>query len=419
MITPQASCNDINEFGLLPVNDALSRILSSVPVIAGYERLNIELCCGRILAEAVNATLNVPAHTNSAVDGYALRASDLPKQGTAAFEIAGHAYAGMPFPGSVASGRCIRIMTGAPMPEDLDTVIMQEQAELDGNRIRIDARHKAGQNVRKAGEDLQEGQRILSPGKWLTPPDIGLIASLGLAEINVRRKLTVAIVSTGNEISSIGSTLGVGGLYDSNRYSLMAALDRSGIEIINLGIIEDNPEALLECFQRTAAIADVIIATGGVSVGEADYTKTALQATGEIDFWKVAIKPGRPLAFGHIGKSVFFGLPGNPVAVMVTFYLFVLPALEKMLGVTDKPTAPVFLARTTENIRKKPGRTEVPRGIIVQDQHGLWTVKTTGKQGSGILSSMSRANAFIILEHERDAVKAGEWVKVLPFAGLF
>ncbi len=419
MIISQPSCNDILEAGLIPVQDALARILSAVPVIDDYERLTIEKARGRTLAEAVTADFNVPAHTNSAVDGYAIHAADLPAQGTASLHIAGEAYAGKPYAGVVKHGQCLRIMTGAIMPEELDTVIMQEQAERHGNAIMIDSRHKKGQNVRKAGEDLKQGETVLQPGKLLTPPDIGLIASLGIAEINVSRKLRIAIASTGNEVFALGSTRSASGLYDSNRYSLLAALDRPDIETINLGIIGDNPEALLSRFEQASGYADAILSTGGVSVGEADYTKTALQASGNIAFWKVAIKPGRPLAFGNLNNAVFFGLPGNPVAVMVTFYLFVLPALEKMLGITNKPIAPVFQARTTEDLRKKPGRTEVPRGIIEQDENRQWLVKTTGKQGSGILSSMSQANAFIILEHDRADVKSGEWVWVQPFAGLF
>lgn len=419
MIISQPSCNDILETGLIPVKDALARILSAVPVIDDYECLTIEKARGRTLAEAVTAAFNVPAHTNSAVDGYAIHAADLPVQGTASLHIAGEAYAGKPYAGFVKRGKCLRIMTGAVMSEELDTVIMQEQVERQGNSIIIDSRNKKGQNVRKSGEDLKQGETVLQPGKLLTPPDIGLIASLGIAEINVSRKLRIAIASTGNEVFGLGSPRSASGLYDSNRYSLLAALDRPDIETVNLGIIEDNPEALLTRFEQASDYADVILSTGGVSVGEADYTKTALQASGNIAFWKVAIKPGRPLAFGNINNAVFFGLPGNPVAVMVTFYLFVLPALEKMLGITNKPIAPVFQAKTTENLHKKPGRTEVPRGIIEQDENRQWLVKTTGKQGSGILSSMSQANAFIILEHDRADVKAGEWVWVQPFAGLF
>ncbi|MGR8952121.1 MAG: molybdopterin molybdotransferase MoeA [Gammaproteobacteria bacterium] len=419
MITTQPSCNDIHEPGLIPLDQALGRILSAVPVISGCERITIEKARGRALSEAVTAGFDVPRHTNSAVDGYAIRAADIPSDGAAVLEIAGKTYAGEAFDGVIGPGQCLRIMTGALMPAVLDTVIMQEHAEVRTDAIVIDGRHKPGQNVRKAGEDISQGQTILHPGKLLTPPDIGLIASLGIPEISVARRLRIAVASTGDEIYGLGSMPGAVGLYDSNRYSLMAALDRPDIDVIDLGIVEDRPEALLSAFEGAGQFADVIISTGGVSVGDADYTKTALQASGQIGFWKVAIKPGRPLAFGRIGNAVFFGLPGNPVAVLVTLYLVVLPALEKMLGITNKPIAPTFLARTLEDLRKKPGRTEVPRGILAQDQNNQWTVRSTGKQGSGILSSMSLANAFIILEHDRGRVMAGESVWVRPFTGLF
>ncbi|MFZ2170495.1 MAG: gephyrin-like molybdotransferase Glp [Methylococcaceae bacterium] len=419
MSNPQTSCTDIHESGLISFKDAVSQILSDIPAIQGFERLNIEKARGRTLYEPVIAAFNVPTFTNSAVDGYAMYSSDLPVQGECRLEIIGRANAGKPYNGEIKSGQCLRIMTGAVVPEGLDVVIMQEHVALKGNEILIDARHKAGQNIRKAGEDIQQGQAVLHPGKYLTPPDIGLMASLGIAEINVSRRLKVAIASTGNEVFSLGSTPCSGGIYDSNRYSLLAALDRPDIEVINLGILEDDPASLLDSFHKASDYADVIISTGGVSAGDADYTKTALQACGQIEFWKVALKPGRPLAFGNINNAAFFGLPGNPVAVMVTFYQFVLPALEKMSGINNKPIAPVFLARATRDLRKKPGRTEILRGIIEQDDRGDWVVKSTGQQGSGILSSMSLANAFIILDHESSSVKAGEWVKVQPFAGLF
>jgi len=419
MITSQSTCNDIDEPGLMPLNDALARILAATPRVGGFERIPIENARGRTLAEAVTAGFDVPGYANSAVDGYALRGSDLPTAGTRIFEIAGKAYAGESFRDTVAAGQCLRIMTGAVMPAGLDTVIMQEHTELQGHAILVDSRHKPGQNVRKAGEDIQHGQTVLHPGKWLTPPDIGLIAALGIPEIPVARKLRIAIASTGDEIVGLGQTPAPGGRYDSNRYSLLAALDRPDIEVLDLGIVADKPEILLDTFARAGDFADVILSTGGVSVGEADYTKTALQATGQIAFWKVALKPGRPLAFGKVGNAVFFGLPGNPVSVLVAFYLLVLPALENMLGITNKPVAPVFLARALEDLRKKPGRTEAQRGIIEQDQHGEWSVRSTGKQGSGILSSISQANALIILEHDRAGVKAGERVWVKPFAGLF
>ncbi len=419
MIKPQASCEDIYEEGLISVDKARNQILESVVTVQGTEQLAIENARGRCLAEDVTATFNVPAHDNSAVDGYAVYEEDLPEQDTVRLEIAGQAFAGKPYQEEVALGQCIRIMTGAVLPKGMNTVIMQEHVALEDDFIEIGAMHKGGQNVRLAGEDIAHGKTVLEAGKYLTPPDIGLLASLGIAEIKVTRKLRVAIASSGDEIFALGERLSDSGLYDSNRYSLLAALERADIEVIDLGIIDDDPKSLLEAFQNASSHADLIISTGGVSVGDADHTKTALQASGDIDFWKIAIKPGRPLAFGHIGNAAFFGLPGNPVAVMVTLYQFVLPALEKMFGIVDKPLLPVFKAQALGNIRKRAGRTEVQRGILMQDNNGDWLVKTTGKQGSGILRSMSLANAFIVLEHDRESVKAGEYVNVQPFSGLF
>jgi molybdopterin molybdotransferase len=418
MINTKPSCTDIDETGLISVNEALTLILTDVQQASGYERIAIEKANKRTLAEAVTAPFNVPAHTNSAVDGYAICCADLSQDGMTSLGVIGVAYAGEPFTGIIKSGKCVRIMTGAIIPDNVDAVVMQEHAETHDAIIVIDDRHKSGQNIRKAGEDIQLGETILQLGRFLTPADIGLMASLGIAEVNVNRKLKVAIVSTGNEIHSIGQALTPGAIYDSNRYLLLTMLDRPDIEIINLGIQKDNLDELTKTFQEASQYADVIISTGGVSVGAADYTKAALQSSGEISFWKIAIKPGRPLAFGKINNCIFFGLPGNPVAVMVTFYQFVLPALEKMLGIKNKPIAPIFLAQTTEDLRKKPGRTEIQRGIIEQNANGVWTAKTTGKQGSGILRSMSLANAFIILDHDQAAIKAGDWVKVQPFSGL-
>lgn len=416
----QPNCTDINEPGLIRFDEALAQILNSVSSIDDFERIAIEKACSRALQQSIVSSFNVPPHTNSAVDGYAVNSQDLPADGkTAKLKISGIAYAGKPCAQTNTPGQCIRIMTGAVLPEGCDTVIMQEQVIVENEHILLDDRHRPGQNVRQAGEDLQLGQTVLPSGKFLTPPDIGLIASLGITEINVKRKIKIAIASTGDEIHNIGSTLTGSGIYDSNRYSLMAALDRPDVEIINLGIIEDHPEALLECFNETSGYCDMIISSGGVSVGDADHTRMALQQTGQVNFWKVAIKPGRPLAFGKINDAVFFGLPGNPVAVMVTFYLFVLPALEKILGITDKPIAPAIKAKSLENIRKRPGRTEIQRGIIEKNVNGDWTVKTTGKQGSGILRSMSLANAFIILPHEASMVKKGDLVTIQPFSGLY
>lgn len=418
MIESQPSCTDIFESGLMPCSEALDRIMARLPKISGYERIPLQNACGRTLHEPVISHINVPPHTNSAVDGYAFYAEDIPSSNTTELNVIGQALAGKPFRGSVQKGACVRIMTGAELPPGLDVVAMQEHVGVFENHIEIDSRHKRGQNIRLAGEDLKCGETVLKPGKWLTPADIGLMASLGLTEINVNRKLKVAIASTGDELCEPGDLTSPGGIYDSNRYSLIAALTRPDIEIVNLGIIPDNAEKLLDCFNQTGRFADMILSTGGVSVGEADFTKSVLQHSGQVEFWKVAIKPGRPLAFGQIDKAAFFGLPGNPVAVLVTFYYFVLPALEQMLGINGKPVAPTLKARVSENLRKKPGRTEIQRGILSRDEKGEWRVATTGKQGSGILRSMSLANAFIVLEHEAGDVKAGEWVTVQPFAGF-
>jgi molybdopterin molybdotransferase len=420
VLSIQSNCTDIYEPGLLPVDLALNKILSALRPIDDYETINIEDAKGRTLAQAITASFSVPRHNNSAVDGYALNAIDIPTKGTTSLTIIGSAFAGKPFLNTIHPGQCVRIMTGAVIPEGADTVIMQEQVELNNTVINIDNRPKSGQNIRLAGEDIQQDETILEPGKFITPADIGLIASLSIAEIYVKRKLKIAIASTGNEVMSIGDTPSDSSyIYDSNRYSLYSALNRPDIEIFNLGILEDNPEALLSSFKQASQYADVIISSGGVSVGDADHTKTALKQSGNVDFWKIAIKPGRPLAFGYIENSVFFGLPGNPVAVMVILSQFVFPALEQMLGINNKPVAPKLLVKTTEDIRKKPGRTEIVRGILEQDLQGDWTVKTTGKQGSGILRSMSLANSFIILEHDRSSVKAGEMVSVQLFSGLF
>ncbi len=419
MIDKQPSCQDIFEAGLMPVDKAKTHIASLTEALTTAETVPLERAVKRVLATHIIAPFNVPPHDNSAVDGFALSAADIPANGSRKLFIEQSIHAGDNANYSLTPGYCFRIMTGARIPVGADTVSMQEHVESGDGFIIIDNQINAGDNIRRAGEDLAQGETILPAGKYLTAADIGLLASLGLGEINVRRKLRVALASTGNEVFDIGEKPAAGGIYDSNRYSLQAALQSPAIEIINLGIIKDDPKQLHDCLQQASQFADVIISSGGVSVGEADHTKTALQSSGQINFWKLAIKPGRPMAFGRLGDCLFFGLPGNPVAVMVTYYLFVKPALEQKMGIQPTPIQPTIQAQTLENIRKKPGRTEIVRAVLSQNEQGEWQVKTTGKQGSGILRSMSLANCFIVLEHERGSVKAGEKVVTLPFSGLF
>ncbi len=415
----ESSCTDRNEFGTLRADEALQRIVAAVKPVTGYEQVPLPDALGRVFHAAVVSPIDVPAHTNSAVDGYAINADDLPASGrTAELRITGTILAGKPSGVRLPTSQTLRIMTGAPLPEGADTVLMQEHVERQGDVIRVGGRHKRGENVRKAGEDMQTGEAVLNAGKLCTPADIGVLASLGLCEVKVRRRPRVALFSTGDEIHDIGELRPKSGIFDSNRYTLTAALGRLGIEVRDLGIIPDDKTALLEALSRAAHHSDAIITTGGVSVGEADYIKAVLAQTGSVQFWKVAIKPGRPIAFGRVHGITFFGLPGNPVAVMVTFYRFVLPALEKIMGITEKTLAPTLTAISTGRIRKKAGRTEIQRGILYRSEQSLWQVRTTGKQGSGILRSMSLANAFIILPDECGTVEPGDPVTVQPFAGL-
>ncbi|BCX81840.1 molybdopterin molybdotransferase [Methylomarinovum caldicuralii] len=416
---PQPNCIDSPAAGTLTVAAAGRRILEATTAISGEERIPLHHGLHRILATAVTAPLDVPAHTNAAVDGFALRGADLPDKENSRLRIVGTALAGHPWPHPLAPGQAVRIMTGAPLPAGADTVLMQEQVTEAAGYLLVPPGHKPGENVRLAGEDLCRGETVLEAGHYLLPPDLGLIASLGLLEVTVKRRLRVALVSTGDEILPQGAPHAPGKLYDSNRFSLRGALQaRLGVELLDGGIVPDDEARLEHRFRTLADKCDVIIASGGVSVGSADYTKKVLARLGGIEFWKVAIKPGRPLAFGHIGDCLFFGLPGNPVAVLVTFYRFVLPALFKRAGARETPMPPTFPARAAERLRKKPGRTEFQRGILERDRQGRWQVRTTGKQGSGILSSMSRADCFIVLEHDRGPVQPGEWVEVLPFSAL-
>ena len=413
---PPHSCDDFDPNSLL-VDEARRRILDGLSTVDGVEQLPVRQALGRVLAEDIHSTIDVPSHTNSAMDGYALRGADLPAGGAAALELIGRSMAGAPFAGRVGPGQCVRIMTGAKMPERADTVVMQENVSIDGERIVIGTGHKTGQNVRQAGEDLATGERVYAAGHHVTPADLGMLASMGIAEVRVHRRVRVAFFSTGDELRSVGQPLGEGQIYDSNRYTLHGMLSRLGVEIIDMGVIPDIREAIEEAFQSAARIADVLVTSGGVSVGEADFVKETLEKIGEVNFWKIAMKPGRPLAVGRIGDCHFFGLPGNPVSAMVTFYQFVQPALQRLGG--REPTPPLMLkARTTERLKKRAGRMDFQRGWLETDENGELVVRSTGQQGSGMLSSMGRANCFIVLPLENAGVEAGETVTVQPFAGL-
>jgi molybdopterin molybdotransferase len=402
------SCIDGYDPDALQVEKARAAILACIAPIEQLETVPIREALGRVLGQEIVPAINVPAHDNSAMDGYAVRFADLDKPLT---EI-GTALAGKPFPGTVGAGECVRIMTGAVMPAGADTVVIQEIVKKDGGRIVVPPGQKQAQNVRYAGEDLARGKAVLGSGKLLRPAELGLIASLGIGEVKVKRKLRVALFATGDELASIGTALKEGEVYDSNRYTVHGMLSRLGVEVIDMGVVRDDPAALEKAF-LLASRQDAIITTGGVSVGEADFIRQMMAKLGEVLFWKIAMRPGRPMAFGRINDAWLFGLPGNPVAVMVTFYGLVRDALLHLAG-RGGEAMPLLKATAAENLRKVPGRTEFQRGIVSRDGK----VRTTGQQGSGVLRSMSEANCFIVLEHERGNVQAGEPVNVQLFEGL-
>ncbi|HYA19087.1 MAG TPA: gephyrin-like molybdotransferase Glp [Burkholderiales bacterium] len=414
----ELSCADDYDPDSMPVAKAREFIQAYLTPITGTEKVNIRAALGRVLAEDIVSSINVPAHVNSAMDGYAVRFKDLSAQGETILRMIGTALAGKPFAGRIGDQQCVRIMTGAVLPDGADTVIMQEHASPDGQMIRFRGAQKAGQNIRQAGEDLAIGQVVLKSGKHIRPAELGLIASLGIAEIAVRRRLRVAFFSTGDELRSIGSPLAEGQIYDSNRYTLYGMLTNLGAEILDMGVVKDDPASLEQALSEAAATADVVITSGGVSVGEADYIKELLSRLGEVVFWKIAMKPGRPLAYGKIGKSHFFGLPGNPVSVMVTFYQFVRDALLILMGRKGDIAVPVLKANCNSALKKAPGRTEFQRGILSQDAKGVWSVRVTGEQGSGILRSMSEANCFIVLPENQGNVVPDTLVDVQVLEGL-
>jgi molybdopterin molybdotransferase len=408
----------------LPVDEARARIAAALRPITDTETLPLQHALGRVLAAGVVSPIDVPAHDNSAMDGYALHGADLLADApTVLHAEAGTVFAGKPHSGPVPRGGCIRIMTGAVMPPGLDTVVPIELCAIDGSRVTLKPGVlRAGENRRRRGEDLAQGKPALQAGRVLRPADLGLIASLGFATATVRRRLRVALFSTGDEITQPGQPLQPGQIYDSNRYSLMGAMARLGFEVIDLGLVPDDPALLQATIDRAIEQADAVVTSGGVSMGDADYTRDLLAARGDVGFWKVAMRPGRPFAFGPLlgdndKRAYLFALPGNPVAALVTFYAFAREALLMLAGASDAQ-ASRLTARSPVAIRKRPGRTEYQRAIVSRANDGDWEVRTTGTQGAGILRSMSEANALLVLPHASGPVAAGERVEVWLFDGL-
>lgn len=417
------SCLSDYDPNALPVADARNIINRYITPVQATEKVALRSALGRTLAADIVSPIDVPAHDNSAMDGFAVRGSDLRSDASVTLKIVGNAYAGRAYEGEIGPGECVRIMTGAVMPAFCDTVIPQEfTQQTAGESVVIPAGAcKQGDNRRLRGEDLMAGKAALRKGRVLRPADLGLLASLGIAEVPVQRRLRVAFFSTGDELRSIGEPLDEGCVYDSNRYTLYGMLQRLGCDIIDVGVVPDDPSALTAAFRSACENADAVVTSGGVSVGEADYTKRIMAELGDVTFWKIAMRPGRPMAFGKIasgGRSAYlFGLPGNPVAVMVTFYFFVRDALLHMMGASEQTPLPVR-ARSQTAIRKKPGRTEYQRGILSHDAGGNPQVRITGSQGSGVLRSMSEANCMVVLHHAQSDVRAGDEVEVILFDGL-
>ena len=410
-----SSCDDYDP-NSLTVEAALQRIDRDLQPIVGEEQVAIRSALGRILAENILSPLNVPPHNKSAMDGYAVLGTDLPKEGQVKLTVVGTSWAGNPYPNTITPGQCVRILTGAVMPTGTDTVIMQEQVERQGDIITFSTGHRVGQHVCMIGEDLQIGQQVLTIGKKLSPADIGLLAALGIPEVKVKRRLRVAFLSTGDELCSLGEVLQPGQIYDSNRYTLFAMLNQLGVEMIDMGVVRDNPLAIETALLSAALNSDAIITSGGVSVGDADYVTETLRRLGEINFWKIAMKPGKPLTFGKIQAATFFGLPGNPVSAMVTFYQFVQPALQRLMG-QNKTTPLRIKVPCSSPLKKRQGRLEFQRGILEPNEQGHLVVRSTGNQGSALLSSMSQANCFIILPLDCGEVTVGTEVLVEPFVG--
>ncbi|ELM3735791.1 molybdopterin molybdotransferase MoeA [Edwardsiella piscicida] len=401
---------------LLSLQQALDRLLNDAQPIADDEEVSLADAAGRISAQPIVSPLDVPPFANSAMDGYAVRLADL--RSAQPLPIAGKAFAGAPFQGDWPAHSAIRIMTGAAVPAGAEAVIMQEQAQLGEQGVSFSHPAQPGQNIRLVGEDIRRGAVVLDAGVRLGCAELPLLASLGIAHVRVLRRLRVALFSTGDELQPVSSTLAAGQIYDTNRFAVTLMLKQMGCDILDLGIVRDDPQALRDAFRRADAQADLVISSGGVSVGEADFTKQILDEVGTISFWKLAMKPGKPFAFGRLRHALFCGLPGNPVSAAVTFYQLVQPLLARLSGHSHWQAPPRLKARTLSPLKKAPGRLDFQRGIVSSNAQGELEVRSTGHQGSHVFSSFAAANAFIVLERERGAVAAGETVDVELFNPL-
>lgn len=404
--------------GLISVEQARAQLLQAIAPLGESETLPLEQACGRVLAEPATARLDLPPCDNSAMDGYALCGE------SGEYWLLGKSLAGHPFDGTLKSGECVRITTGAPLPAGADRVVMQEQAELREDRLSLNTVAKAGDHIRRRGEDVRAGQVLADSGRPLKVPDIALLAAAGIAELTVLRRVRAALLSVGDELKPLGtpaSELGDGDIYDSNRIALKAAMTQLDLEVIDLGCLPDEPAAIRDAFTQARDCADIVVTSGGVSVGEADFTRRVLEELGQLELWRLAIKPGKPFAFGKLpkknGEALFFGLPGNPVSALVTLYQLVLPALEKLKGMAAENCQATFQgrARLLNPIRKAPGRTDYQRGFTYRDDDSIQVVRSTGIQGSHILSGFAEANCFIVLPRESSNCETGDWVTIEPF----
>ncbi|CNI35063.1 molybdopterin molybdotransferase MoeA [Yersinia pekkanenii] len=405
-----------NTSDLLSLEQALTKMLSQVTPLPATEIVELTDAAGRITASAITSPIAVPPFANSAMDGYAVRCNEL--SSGMPLPVAGKAFAGAPFKDEWPANTCIRIMTGAPIPQGADTVVMQEQAVISEQGVTFSDNVHIGQNIRLAGEDIQQGAAVFPAGVKLGAAQLPLLASLGIVEITVFRALKVAIFSTGDELQPVGQPLGEGQIYDTNRFAVRLMLQQLGCQIIDLGVIRDDQQALRSAFEQADAVADLVISSGGVSVGEADYTKQILEELGEVGFWTLAIKPGKPFAFGKLKRAWFCGLPGNPVSAALTFYQLVQPLIAKLSGHSGWRPPLRLKAIAATKLKKSPGRLDFQRGIFTTNIHGELEVHTTGHQGSHVFSSFSQGNCFIVLERERGSVAIGETVEIELFNAL-